>query len=103
MSCQQERVRRYMQRAGEHGTTQTEWLPPDVVDGGPPITRLAARVLELRESGHRIEKNGHRDGCDVYVWRSPVPVGSTGESALVGLREATRVSRSAIFDFDDAA
>jgi len=64
---QTERVLAALERAGEHGLTQVDFLPPDVIDGEKPITRLAARVKDLRDSGHRVVVAGERQSCAVYV------------------------------------
>lgn len=63
---QAERVLRALRRAGERGLTAVDFGLPHVVDGGEPVTRLAARVLELREQGHTIVKAGRRNKCAVY-------------------------------------
>lgn len=47
------------------GITQVDFLTP-TVDGGAPITRVAARVLELKQDGHHIVKDGERDSCAIY-------------------------------------
>jgi hypothetical protein len=50
-------------------------LLPDVIDGGPPIVRLPARVDELRAAGHHIEHAGRRNRCAIYRLTSlPAPV-----------------------------
>lgn len=41
------------------------FLPP-VCDGGSPILRLAPRILELRERGHKITVSKADDGTAVY-------------------------------------
>lgn len=57
------------------GTTcQVDWYAPHVVDGGKPITRLAARINELREQGHRIMVVGRKHKCAVYELMPPAPV-----------------------------
>jgi len=63
---QSERVLRALQTAGSRGVTQVDFSLPDVVDGGPPITRLAARVKDLRGQGHTIIAAGLRQSCRVY-------------------------------------
>jgi hypothetical protein len=51
-----------------HGScTQVDWLAPQVIDSGPPITRLAARINELRDDGFDIREAGRRHGCSIYV------------------------------------
>ncbi len=55
-------------------------------DGGPPITRLAARVQELRDAGHSIVSDERRDRCVTYRLQvedarqrvSPVVSGGSG-------------------------
>ena len=44
--------------------------------------RVAARIMELREQGHRIEQAGKRDRCAVYVLRAqhePLPIVTAGD------------------------
>jgi len=77
---QSERVLRALQRAGDRGVTQVDFALPDVIDGGPPITRVAARVKDLREHGHMIVAAGTRQQCRVY--------------ALVSRRELTEAAVS---------
>jgi hypothetical protein len=50
-----------------NGVTQVDFLAPDVVDGGLPITRLAARLWEADQAGYRFECIGRRQRCK--VWR----------------------------------
>lgn len=64
---QTERVLRALQQAGDRGVTQVDFALPDVVDGLPPITRVAARVKDLREQGHMIVAAGTRQSCRVYT------------------------------------
>jgi hypothetical protein len=45
---------------------QVDFLPP-TVDGRAPITRLAARIDELRAAGHVIASAGWRHKTRVYV------------------------------------
>lgn len=49
------------------GISQVDFLAPDVVDGGAPITRLAARLWEAEQQGYDFECLGRRDKCK--VWR----------------------------------
>ena len=49
------------------GITQVDFLLPNVVDGGEPITRLAARINELDSEGYGFECLGRRDRCK--IWR----------------------------------
>jgi len=69
MKTQAERVLDALRRAGQYGITQVEMYSPG--DGGPPIARLAARVLELRDQGHQIVSDGRRNKCAVYVLTEP--------------------------------
>lgn len=48
------------------GITAVDFLLPNVIDGGTPITRVARCVGELRDAGHRIDNIGRRDKCVVY-------------------------------------
>lgn len=58
------------------GITQVDFLAPDVVDGGPPITRLAARLYEAEREGHSFECLGRRDKCK--IWRLIGVEGTSG-------------------------
>lgn len=67
---QGERVLAALRSAGSRGITQSMFTPAEgghVVDGLGRITRIAARVHELREAGYEIVKAGRRDHFDVYV------------------------------------
>lgn len=63
---QRERVLRALRCAGERGITARD-LYAVPVDGGPRISRVAARILELRDAGFDIDASGERDGHAVYV------------------------------------
>lgn len=65
MGKQCHRVLRALRRHPE-GICQVEFLLPNVIDGGHPITRLAARIKDLRDQGHEIEVAGERYSCAVY-------------------------------------
>lgn len=52
---QADRVLAALRRAGDRGILATAFSPPNVVDHGKPIYRVAARVLELRACGFEIE------------------------------------------------
>lgn len=84
MSTQRERVLTALRHAGPTGLTQVDWFAPNVCDHGPPITRLAARINELRDEGHTITSSGTRCGCAVYVLRESFSAGP-GESGRVPL------------------
>ena len=78
---QPERVLRLLKQAGDHGLTQVDLNLP-TVDGGPPITRLAARIHDLKNAGVPIEKAGTRQKCDIYRLAPP--------STLFDINEETR-------------
>lgn len=69
---QQDRVLAALRRAGRFGITQVDFSLPDVVDGGKPITRVAARIKDLRDVGHIIAKRGTRSRCAVYILKRQV-------------------------------
>lgn len=59
----------------DRGVSSVDFLSPPTIDGGPPITRLAARIKELKNQGHQIVDAGHKNGCKVYRLEQPVPDG----------------------------
>ena len=72
---QQARVLRALELAGEHGVTAADFSGvKGTPDGGPPIMRFAARVMELRQAGHTIVQADvpRRDKCKVMVLRAEV-------------------------------
>lgn len=64
---QRKRVLRALQQAGDHGICSVDFAAPQVIDGGPPIMRVAARIEELRSEGFIIGDAGQRHGTRVYV------------------------------------
>lgn len=62
---QRERVLKVMELAGDYGTCQAEWFGMGP-DGLGSITRLAARIVDLRARGHNIVTAGERRGFTVY-------------------------------------
>lgn len=52
---------------GARGVRTDEFLAPDVLDGGKPITRVASRISDLKERGHRIEAHREPNGVARYV------------------------------------
>lgn len=81
---QADRVLASLQRAGEHGVTQVDWLRSPTPDGGPSITRLAARIQDLKDRGYRFEVRGTRAKCAVYVLvESPDASGRLGGPATL--------------------
>jgi hypothetical protein len=73
MMKQTTRVLRALRRHPE-GITSVDFLLPNVIDGGRPITRVAARIRDLRNEGHEIVTGGERYGCAVYKLPQPEPV-----------------------------
>lgn len=55
-------------KAHPNGITQADWTGPHTIDNGPPILRLAARILDLKAKGFPIVDAGERQGCKVYKW-----------------------------------
>jgi hypothetical protein len=70
---QAQRVLRALRRHPD-GVTQVDFLLPNVIDGGHPITRLAARIRDLRDQGETIIVDGERYGCAVYKLPPKQPV-----------------------------
>lgn len=64
---QSERVLRALRASGPIGITQGDFLPPNVIDDGPKITRVGARIKDLKDTGYTIASGGTRDGFAVYV------------------------------------
>ena len=56
------------------GISSIDFLAPDVIDGGYPITRLAARIKELRSRGAEIFVDGRRNGCAIYRLHEAEPL-----------------------------
>jgi|HubBroStandDraft_3_1064219.scaffolds.fasta_scaffold201560_3 hypothetical protein len=48
------------------GITAVDFMLPNVVDGGPPITRVAARLWDAEQEGFSFECIGKRDRCKVF-------------------------------------
>lgn len=120
-----QRILRLALSRGHKGFTAVDFLAPDVADGLKPITRVAARVNDLRNEGIRFTDGGRRNACKVYILdRSsladstlpPAPVsgasadrkqhqpemaGALSSSPSAGVPETA--PRNAIFDWDEAA
>lgn len=64
-----QRVLNELRRAGTFGVDQTQFLAPNVCDGGDPLTNLAGRIWDLRHKhGCVITEGGWRNGgCRIYV------------------------------------
>lgn len=94
---------------GADGLCTTDFLAPDVIDHGPPITRLAARILELREDGHEIVEIGRVNGCAIYrllqdAQDAPPTRAPSAAESLGGLFDtAPEKPRNATYGWDEAA
>ena len=51
---------------GLRGVTQGDFAGPHTVDGGPTISRVAARIQDLKDQGHTFDVIGERNGFRVY-------------------------------------
>jgi len=70
---QKQRILAQLKAAGGRGVSPTDFLAPDVCDGGKPILRVAARILDLKNEGHSIDCQTEA-GTAVYVLRGLAPV-----------------------------
>ena len=70
---QKQRILAQLRAAGGRGVNPIDFLAPDVCDGGSPILRVAARILDLKNEGHVIDCQTEA-GVAVYVLRSSAPV-----------------------------
>lgn len=108
---QNDRVLAALRRAGRFGITQVDFSLPDVIDGGKPINRVAARINDLGNAGHVIGKRGTRNRCAVYVLKasgvSPtVPAASALDRGAAGTLfdpADTHVPAGAYDEIDEAA
>lgn len=90
-------------RARPEGITAADFMPP-TIDGGKPIMRVAARIYDLREEGHRIADGGKRGTLDVYVLRAEAPPKPVDADApRPSLFTVERSSRGSHYDDDLAA
>jgi hypothetical protein len=87
---QTKRVRAALERAGKQGVSPTDFLRYPTVDGGPPILRLAARILDLRNDGLSIESSTDPNGVARYVLVSepgpngePIPPVAQSEQSVL--------------------
>lgn len=104
---QTERVEQLLRRRGDHGITLVDFLPPETADGGGPLTRLSARVADLRQSGRNIVTEGTRDGFAVYVLRDEqrISAGAPPADTLPPTEQQTLVRnapQSAVLGWEDA-
>lgn len=81
---QGDRILRALRQVGARGITATDFALPHVIDGGRPITGLAARIDELRSGGHAIDRIGTRHRCAIYCLAGDADVRSDDHTALVG-------------------
>ena len=79
---QKERILNALRSAGARGISPVDFLAPDVCDGGKPILRVAARILDLKNEGHSIDCQTEA-GVAVYVLRSEAPVVTHSQPAPV--------------------
>lgn len=70
------------------GTCQADWLADETPDGGPWITRVAARIQDLEDQGHEFDCIGVRNRTKVYrLVGEPSPVsGLAGRGTAEGAR-----------------
>ena len=90
---QTERVLAMLRVRGERGLRPEHFLAP-TIDGGRPILRVAARVLDLRRQGYEITTSAHDGPTAVYTIHedtnaSPgghvhVPGGDSAQPAMSG-------------------
>lgn len=81
---QRKRVLRALQARGPEGISALDFngLGGPVIDGGPAITRVGARIHELRDLGYRIHAHRGRAGFAVYHLATPNPVVEEARQAL---------------------
>lgn len=63
---QTDRVLAALHAHPNRGINSVDFIRFPTIDGGPPITRLAARIEELRNQGFNIESGERRERCTVY-------------------------------------
>lgn len=100
-ASQTDRVLNALRKAGSRGITAVDFQLPDVIDGGPPIMRVAARVMDLRRQGHTIISAGTRQKCRRYeLVAVPAPADLAYQAAAETAFEAPArpVPRCAIYD-----
>lgn len=61
---QRERIEKVLRERGY--VAATDFMAPNVIDGGKPITRVAARMLELRAAGYELERERAKNGTAIY-------------------------------------
>jgi len=86
---QNDRVLRVLKLRGEYGTTVNDWDRGEgvpAVDGGARITRLAARITDLKDAGHNVEPVEKREGFTVYALLAALPERERPEAKAVAFR-----------------
>jgi len=84
---QKQRILAQLKAAGGRGVSPTDFLAPNVCDGGSPILRVAARILDLKNEGHSIDCQTEA-GVAVYVLRSSAPVVTHSQPSRVVVNDA---------------
>lgn len=56
-------------RANPQGLNETRFAAPNVIDGGAPIQRVAARIWDLKQDGHVITVRRERNLTATYMLR----------------------------------
>jgi hypothetical protein len=84
---QNDRVQRALELQGSIGITQQDFTPPNVIDGMDGISRIGARIHDLKTKRGLIfdESAGERDGFQVYRLAATSSDGETAAAqALAG-------------------
>lgn len=77
-----------------NGTCQADWISPTTPDGGPPITRVAARIQDLEERDYTFEILHDRHGTRVYrLVSGPTVEGDSRGAIPPGPASAVSLSR----------
>jgi hypothetical protein len=84
---QKQRILAQLRSSGGRGVNPIDFLAPDVCDGGTPILRVAARILDLKNEGHVIDCQTEA-GVAVYVLRSEAPVVTHSQPSSVVVIDA---------------
>lgn len=64
---QVDRIAAWLDRHGSFN--EVEFAAPNVVDGGDPIQRVAARIYDLKQEGWVIDTRRERNGTATYIKR----------------------------------
>ena len=92
---QKQRVLRALERQQGLGVKTTDFDAGQVIDGGKPIRRLAARIGELRDEGYTI-RSTTRNGICTYtlIPRTEPFAGSVLTTPLTGNSEVVATSEN---------